>query len=89
MGINNQTDLSAELQIGPTDLGMVRIYVAGDGIDLPMDFTPEEAHEIAEELIDAATRAAAQHGGEKSARPGQKSGKSGDSGAPSKNRNKR
>lgn len=59
MGINNESDLSANLQIGPTDLGMVRIYVEGDGIDLPMDFDPEEAEEIAEEIKAAAQRAKA------------------------------
>lgn len=56
MGINKESDVSANLQIGPTSLGMVRIYVAGDGVDLPLDFEPEEALEIAEEL-----RAAAEH----------------------------
>ena len=50
MGINSENDISADLQIGPTDLGMVRIYLVGDGIDLPMDFDPEEAEDIAEEL---------------------------------------
>ncbi len=57
MSINSQNDLSANLQIGPTDLGMVRIYVSGDGIDLPMDFDAEEAEEIAEELRTAARAA--------------------------------
>jgi len=33
---------------------MVRIYVKGDGIDLPMDFDPGDAREIADELIAAA-----------------------------------
>ena len=33
MGIDKQSDISANLQIGPTTLGMVRIYVEGDGID--------------------------------------------------------
>ncbi|MFN3938854.1 MAG: DUF6324 family protein, partial [Gemmobacter sp.] len=47
MGINEESDTAANLQIGPTTLGMVRIYVAGDGIDLPLDFDPEEAEEIA------------------------------------------
>lgn len=60
MGIDRQTDMPGELQIGPTTLGMVRIYVAGSGVDLPMDFTPEEAREIAEELVDAAQRAEGQ-----------------------------
>lgn len=50
MGINSESDVSASLQIGPTDHGMVRIYVEGDGIDLPLDFEPEEAAEIVEEL---------------------------------------
>jgi len=59
MGINSETELAANLQIGPTELGMVRIYIQGDGIDLPMDFDPEEAMEIAEELKSAAQRAAA------------------------------
>ncbi|MBS8227270.1 DUF6324 family protein [Vannielia litorea] len=59
MGINSETELAANLQIGPTDQGMVRIYIQGDGVDLPMDFEPEEALEIAEELKGAAQRAAA------------------------------
>jgi hypothetical protein len=45
------------LQIGPTTLGMVRIYVEGEGVDLPLDFEPEEAEEIAEELRAAAALA--------------------------------
>ncbi|MBT0958824.1 hypothetical protein IV417_15650 [Alphaproteobacteria bacterium KMM 3653] len=59
MGINNETDITADLQIGPTDQGMVRIYLVGEGVDLPMDFEPEEAIEIADELKSAAQRAAA------------------------------
>lgn len=59
MGINSEKDIEANLQIGPTDLGMVRIYVEGDGIDIPMDFDPEEAEEIAEEIRAAAQRAKA------------------------------
>ena len=58
MGIDKQSEVAANLQIGPTTLGMVRIYVEVDGgVDLPLDFEPEEAEEIAEELI-AAARAA-------------------------------
>jgi len=34
MGINSESDIAANLQIGPTDQGMVRLYVQGDGIDL-------------------------------------------------------
>jgi len=58
MGINRQSDIEAQLQIGPTTNGMVRLYVSGDGIDVPMDFTPDEAREIAAELTAAAEHAA-------------------------------
>lgn len=57
MGINSESEVSANLQIGPTTLGMVRIYVEGDGIDLPLDFDPDEAEDIAEELLAAAEAA--------------------------------
>ncbi|MGQ0564816.1 MAG: DUF6324 family protein [Gemmobacter sp.] len=58
MGIDKESDVAANLQIGPTSLGMVRLYVEADGgIELPLDFEPEEAEEIAEELL-AAARAA-------------------------------
>lgn len=53
MSINSQSDIAANLQVGPTDQGMVRIYVQGEGVDLPLDFEPEEATEIAEELMAA------------------------------------
>jgi len=59
MGIDKQSDMAADLQIGPTTSGMVRIYIAGDGVDLPLDFDPEEAEEIAAELIAAAEAARA------------------------------
>lgn len=57
MGIDSESDVTANLQIGPTTLGMVRIFIEGDGIDLPMDFDPEEAEAIAEELRAAAAAA--------------------------------
>ncbi|MAX72298.1 DUF6324 family protein [Alterinioella nitratireducens] len=57
MSINSESDVTANIQIGPTNLGMVRIYIEADGIDLPMDFEPEEALEIAEELRAAAEAA--------------------------------
>jgi single-stranded DNA-specific DHH superfamily exonuclease len=57
MGINKQSDIAANLQIGPTTEGMVRIYLEGDGVDLPLDFDPDEAEEIAEELRAAAEAA--------------------------------
>lgn len=57
MSINKQSEITGDLQIGPTDQGMVRIYVTGDGFELPFDFEPEEAEEIAEELMAAAEAA--------------------------------
>jgi len=57
MGIDKQSEQAANLQIGPTSLGMVRIYVEGEGVDLPLDFDPDEAEEIAEELRAAAAAA--------------------------------
>ena len=50
MGINSQSDIAANLPVGPTDRSMVRIYIEAEGLDLPLDFDPEEATEIAEEL---------------------------------------
>ena len=58
MGIDTEKNIEANLQIGPTDRGMVRIYVAAQGVEIPMDFTPEEAEEIAGEIVAAAKRAA-------------------------------
>ena len=57
MGIDKESNAEANLQIGPTSLGMVRIYVEGEGIEIPMDFEPDEADEIAEEIKAAAARA--------------------------------
>ena len=59
MGIDKQSEIAANLQIGPTTLGMVRIYIEADGVELPLDFEPEEACEIAEELTAAAKLAEA------------------------------
>lgn len=56
-GINSQTDESGEIQIGPTSLGMVRLFIRTAEFELPMDFTPEEAEEIAAELVEAASLA--------------------------------
>lgn len=53
-GINKQSDEVTDLQIGPTNRGMVRIYVTSRNIDLPMDFSAEEARNIADELIASA-----------------------------------
>lgn len=60
MGIDTERDIEANLQIGPTTSGMVRLFVAGDGIEIPMDFDPDEAEEIAEEIRAAANRARSQ-----------------------------
>ena len=57
MGINTERDIEANLQIGPTSEGMVRLYIEGSGVEIPMDFDPEEAEEIAEEIRAAAARA--------------------------------
>ncbi len=65
MSIDKQSEVAANLQIGPTSLGMVRIYIEAEGVDLPLDFEPEEAEEIADELRAAAERARAQGGGAK------------------------
>ena len=57
MGINSESDIEANLQIGPTDQGMVRIFIEADGLEVPMDFDPEEAEEIADEIRAAAMAA--------------------------------
>jgi hypothetical protein len=60
MGINTERDIEANLQIGPTDKGMVRLFIeASNGTEIPMDFDPEEAEEIAEEIRAAAQAARA------------------------------
>ena len=57
MGINSERDVEANMQIGPTDAGMVRIFIESQGVEVPMDFEPEEAEEIAEEIRSAAAQA--------------------------------
>jgi Family of unknown function (DUF6324) len=59
MGINRESEVAANLQIGPTSLGMVRLYIETEEIELPLDFDPNEAEEIAEELRAAAEKARA------------------------------
>lgn len=56
MGIDRQSESEGSLQIGPTSLGMVRIWMEQGGVEIAMDFTPEEAEEIAEELKAAARK---------------------------------
>jgi len=67
MSINSERDIEANMQIGPTDKGMVRIFVESQGIEVPMDFEPEEAEEIADEIRAAAAQARgmSQKGGKK------------------------
>ena len=69
MGIDKESDISANIQIGPTTEGMVRIYVEGEGFEIPLDFSPDEALEIAEELRAAAERAQEITPKKKKARP--------------------
>ncbi|WP_299354157.1 DUF6324 family protein [uncultured Shimia sp.] len=54
MGINTERDIEANLQIGPTDHGFVRLFIDANGVEVPMDFSPEEAEEIADEIRAAA-----------------------------------
>ncbi len=68
MGINRESEVAADLQIGPTSLGMVRIYIKTETLDLPLDFAPEEAEEIAEEIRAAAEKARGAPGGKKGRR---------------------
>lgn len=53
MPTHDSTD-EADLMIGPTDHGMVRLLISTAKGEIPMDFTPEEAEEIAAELRSAA-----------------------------------
>ena len=57
MSINTERDIEANLQIGPTDQGMVRIFIQAGDVEIPMDFDPEEAEEIADEIRAAAMAA--------------------------------
>ena len=68
MGINRESDVAADLQIGPTSLGMVRLYIQTASLELPLDFEPDEADEIAHELQAAAEKARAMKGGGKGRR---------------------
>ena len=73
MGIDTPSDIAANIQIGPTDQGMVRIYIEAEGgVQLPLDFDPEEADEIAEELRAAAEAARAMTSSPKTGAPKKK-----------------
>lgn len=62
MGIDTERDIEADLRIGPTDRGMVRLFIDAGEVKIPMDFDPDEAREIAGEIL-AAARVAAARGG--------------------------
>lgn len=62
MGINTERDIEANLQIGPTDQGMVRLFISAGATEIPMDFDPEEAEDIAQEILAAAKTAAKMSG---------------------------
>lgn len=53
MSIDTERDIEANLQIGPTDQGMVRIFIEAGNMEIPMDFDPDEAREIADEILAA------------------------------------
>lgn len=55
--MGDETGKDASLTVGPTDRGMVRLLIETAGGRIPMDFEPEEAEEIAEELRAAADKA--------------------------------
>ena len=57
MSIDTERNISANLQIGPTTEGMVRIFIEAESLEIPLDFDPDEADEIAEELRASAARA--------------------------------
>ena len=57
MGINTERDIEANLQIGPTDKGFVRLFIEAENVEIPMDFSPDDALEIADEIAAAAARA--------------------------------
>ncbi len=59
MGINSESDVSANLQIGPTSEGQVRLYIEAGSVEIPMDFEPDEADDIAQEIVAAAKAARA------------------------------
>lgn len=59
MGIDTEREIEANLQIGPTSAGMVRLFIQTGDVEVPLDFDPDEAEEIAEEIRGAAIRAKA------------------------------
>lgn len=73
MSIDSESSQEANLQIGPTTLGMVRIFVESGGHEVIMDFSPDEANEIAEEICAAAVAVSRSSGkGKTGGKPGKK-----------------
>ncbi len=57
VGINDKSEVIADLQIGSTSEGNVRLYISGKDFSIPLDFSPDEADDIAAELKDASKKA--------------------------------
>ena len=57
MGLNTPSDEEGELVIGPTDQGLVRIFISNATAEIPLDFSPDDAEAIAGELMAAASAA--------------------------------
>ena len=57
VGINDKSEVVADLQIGSTSEGNVRLHISGKDFSIPLDFSPDEADDIATELKDASKRA--------------------------------
>ena len=57
MGINDKSEVVADLQIGSTSEGNVRLYISGKDFSIPLDFSADEAEDIAAELKGASKRA--------------------------------
>ena len=57
MDINTESDVIADLNIGPTTVGMVRFFISSGNCKIPLDFSPDEADEIATEIKTAAAAA--------------------------------
>ena len=57
MNINKERKIVADLQIGPTNIGMVRLFFSSKQFECPLDFDPDEADDIAEEIRQAAQKA--------------------------------
>jgi hypothetical protein len=57
MPTDTESDDPWDLRVGPTTAGMVRLSVEREGTEIPLDFDPDEAEAIADELRAAAAAA--------------------------------